>query len=750
MSFVIQTSVIQTSLLLLFAAASSAADVKWIDVDGVHMVEPPPEHPRLYLRARDLPDLRRRLVHPVLKPHWDALQAAAKASPQIRLEVDALRYLLDPDSTRGRRIVADALALLQQSKGETESRKTGRMMVTGAIVYDWLYPELTPDQKSAFIADFVRLAKNLECHYPPRKVGLIIGHPSEWMILRDMLSAGIATYDEDPEMYRLAAGLFFAYHVPARAWWYPGGAFNQGSGYGDARFQSDMYPLWIFARMGAGNVFDPSQQFVPYEWIYLRRPDLKYIRSGDGQNWPTRWGSMLTASFYHDGYVLSNFLKDPVEDPNYKLLHFLTLPRDSKPIGISDNTLFEILWRDPDLKPLPISDLPLSRYFGFPFGWMVARTGWGEGSVIAQMRVNVYNYGGHQHNDGGSFEIYYKGPLAIHSGVYQGVNGSYAGSHDLNYYKRTIAHNSLLIYDSQEKFNFGRKEVSNDSGQRYPNEGVGANTLDEMLKGRFKTGEVLGQGYGPDPQKPAYTYLKGDITAAYSEKVREVKRSFVFLNLGAAAAQAALIVFDRVVATNPAFTKYWLLQSVTEPQVVGATQVVSLTQNGWSGKLVNTTLLPVSDNARVSTVGGPGKEFWVFGKNYPDRKEPADPEMGGWRVEISPKAPAAADLFLNVMQILDRSAAKPFPVEKIESRDVVGLRLSDRVVLFNPLGGRAAQPVTFAAQGPGTLKFLVTDLAEGPWQVWRDGRIVAPALEVSGDAGTLYFEGSAGNYSLRR
>jgi hypothetical protein len=120
------------------------------------------------------------------------------------------------------------------------------------------------------------------------------------------------------------------------------------------------------------------------------------------------------------------------------------------------------------------------------------------------------------------------------------------------------------------------------------------------------------------------------------------------------------------------------------------------------------------------------------------------------RVDISPKAPAATDLFLNVMQMLDQSAAKPFAVEKIESTDVVGLRLSDRVVLFNPRGDRATQPVSFAARGSGTLKFLVTDLTEGTWQVWRDGGIVAPALEVSGDAGTLYFEGPAGNYSLRR
>jgi hypothetical protein len=149
--------IIRLSILVLLAAAASAAEVKWIDADGVRIVEPPHEHPRLYLRTRDLPDLRRRLTHPILKPAWEGLQTAAKENPQIRLEVDALRYLLDRDAQLGRRTAADALSLLQKcqvgKQAENESRKIGRMMVTGAIVYDWCYPEITTEQKAAFIAE---------------------------------------------------------------------------------------------------------------------------------------------------------------------------------------------------------------------------------------------------------------------------------------------------------------------------------------------------------------------------------------------------------------------------------------------------------------------------------------------------------------------------------------------------------------------------------------------------------------------
>jgi heparin/heparan-sulfate lyase len=750
-----------TGLLLLLPATTGAADLRWIEVDGIRVVEPPPVHPRLYLRARDLDDVRRRLTHPALEAQWQAIEAAALENTQVRIEVEALRYLLDRDAAAGRRTVAEALELLRKTRPEdapeaNSSRKIGRMMVTGAIAYDWCYPELVDEQKGAFFAEFVRLAGSLECGYPAVKGSGVGGHSSEWMILRDLLSAGIAAFDEHPEMYRIAARRIFGLHVPARNWWYPAHAFHQGPGYADARFASDMFALWIFDRMGAGNVFHPAQQFVPYEWIYLRRPDGGFVRSADGQNWPTRLGSLLCASYYGDGYILASYRKDPQADPANPLYQFFWPDPGHRPPGILDYSLFQLLWSDPDLEPRPIADLPLSRYFGFPHGRMVARTGWDEQGVIAQMRVNLYNFTGHEHNDAGSFELYYKGPLAIHSGVYQGVTGGYNSAHHANYYKRTIAHNSLLIHDPAETFRTGGRTLANDGGQRLPNHWQEPMRLDDLLdedKG-YRTGAVLGQGFGPDRGRPEYTYLKGDITAAYGPKVREVKRSFVFLNLGGSGPSppAALVVFDRVVAADPASRKTWLLHTIEEPALAGGTATAALTSNGWGGKLVNTTVLPGPDDRRIDKVGGPGREFLVAGTNYPNAARPPDPETGAWRVELSPMRPAEADLFLNVLQVMDRDAGRPLDVEAIGAggADVAGIRLADRVVVFNPAGTRAATPVSFEVRGEGMMKLLVTDLAAGTWQVWRDGRILIPAVPVSEDAGLADFHGPAGRYTLRR
>ena len=106
---------------------------------------------------------------------------------------------------------------------------------------------------------------------------------------------------------------------------------------------------------------------------------------------------MLTASYYGDGVLLSQALQQG---------------------AFSDNeALYEFLWRDPDLQPEPIAGLPLSRYFGSPFGWMVARTGWGEDAVIAEMKINEYNFANHQHLDAGAFQIYARGALDLDAGI---------------------------------------------------------------------------------------------------------------------------------------------------------------------------------------------------------------------------------------------------------------------------------------------------------------------------------------------
>jgi heparin/heparan-sulfate lyase len=154
-------------------------------------------------------------------------------------------------------------------------------MVTGAITYDWLYPLLTPEERQAFIRELVRLAKTLECGYPPTRQGSITGHSSEAMIMRDMLSAGIAIYDEfSRDVTSWRRGAFFREHLPARTGFTMDTHITKATRT-ECIVSVGNVSLWIFDRMGAGNVYNPEQRFVPYLWVYTARPDGQRLRAGD-------------------------------------------------------------------------------------------------------------------------------------------------------------------------------------------------------------------------------------------------------------------------------------------------------------------------------------------------------------------------------------------------------------------------------------------------------------------------------------
>ncbi len=777
-------------LLLAFAiiiyAVSFAQDRKdnevvWINMEGVDVPLPPIEHPRLYVRKSDLNDLKAKMSHPEGRKILKRLEKAAVPRTReeeeketdrgfryyakmrgltSRVQLQALEYLVNGDVQQARTAIVSMLDTLKRTNFGTKndlSRASGTMMMIGGMVYDWCYDQMTCQERQEYIREFVRIAGTMECHYPPKRTEPIAGHSSEWMILRDMLSCGIAIYDEYPDMYNYVIKMIFEDYIPVRNFTYAGGNYHQGSGYVTVRFTNDLNSLWILDRMGAGAVYDPSQQYVLYDLIYRRRPDGQMMPAGDvnpaKRDKPQNYSmpAMLAASYYGDPYLAYEY--------------------DRKPNIETHMLMLELLWRDFDLKGKSPSDLPLTRYSGTPFGWMIARTGWGKNSVIAEMKINEHFYGNHQHMDGGAFQIYYHGPLAIDSGSYQGSAGGYNSPHNKNYFKRTIAHNSLLVYDPQEKFacwNYGGGDktefAANDGGQRMPGDRWDTcRSFENLLSESYTVGKTLAHGFGPDSHAPEYSYLKGDITKAYTSKVSDVRRSFVFLNLEpngnadlnpegvVTDVPAVMVIYDHVVSADPSFKKYWLLHSIEEPQTGKSDFTVTRTKDGDSGKLYCSVLLP--EMANVEKVGGPGKEFWVFGENYPNaattRPDPCN-ERGAWRVEVTPKNQAKEDCFLNVIQVMDNEC-KELPVQRIDAEKVVGVEVADRVVIFNRASGQLNEDLSFTISSKNRKEYriLITDLESGVWKVSRNGKTLK-TYEVSESAGTIYLTGTAGKYTLTR
>jgi hypothetical protein len=187
-----------------------------------------------------------------------------------------------------------------------------------------------------------------------------------------------------------------------------------------------------------------------------------------------------------------------------------------------------------------------------------------------------------------------------------------------------------------------------------------------------------------------------------------------------------------------------------EPAISGKHSTISRTENGYSGRLVNTTLLPKPENLVISKVGGPGKEFVANGVNYEQyvNRANSSEEAGAWRLEVSPRKPAQTDLFLNVLQVMDHH--RPLAVKMIETPAMTGVTIADRLVLFSKSGDKLKGKLSIHLNSGGSkkVKVLVTDLHAGKWLLKKAGSNYQASHEVEAASGTLYFEGISGNYTL--
>ena len=280
----------------------------------------------------------------------------------------------------------------------------------------------------------------------------------------------------------------------------------------------------------------------------------------------------------------------------------------------------------------------------------------------------------HRHYDNLGFILYHRGFLALDSGTrYKELDN---GEHLANYYAQTVAHNCVLIHQPDEPFAryWGGKVIHNHGGQH----------------------KSLGSEMRAFATNDRYSYVAADGTASYRhngktrdgdadlpQKAGLVTRQMVFLM------PSHLVVFDRVEATDPAYRKDWLLHTAHEPAIGDR----EFRADHGEGRLFCRTLLP--EDAVLAKVGGEGREFWASGRQWDIDRGSLKPEqlalMGQWRVEVTPGAPRAKDVFLHVIEVGDQDRESMVATEPLREGERVGVKLDDWEVLFDtvgPLGGR--------------------------------------------------------------
>jgi heparin/heparan-sulfate lyase len=303
--------------------------------------------------------------------------------------------------------------------------------------------------------------------------------------------------------------------------------------------------------------------------------------------------------------------------------------------------------------------LPRTRLFE-AMGVAAARgdfTGAGTAAAFKCTPVYLHNHG---HRDANSFVIYHKGDLAIDSGAYD----SYETPQWYNYYVRTIAHNTIVVHDPNEVFNSRGKVYANDGGQRFINEPhFQPRTLEEVDLPVFKDGQITAYRDGE-----GYSYVCGDASNCYRpSKLKKFLRHVVFVLDWPRKACVSMVVLDEIELAKAEFEPRFLLHTMAEPAVSGNTIIA---KHG-EGRLTASVLLP--ESSRMETIGGPGREFWVDGQNYPLKREMVGPHTPGWgRVEVSGGS-GAKRTFLTFLAANDASAPveAPASAQKVDGGYVV-------------------------------------------------------------------------------
>ncbi len=701
----------------------------------------PTGHPRVYISESDLPDLRQKTKLPGFKETWEVIKILEH--PWAK----ALQALIIEDETMAAKAAVDFLPVLKQC---TDGRIPYNDMQIGACIYDWCHAQMSDSLKLAYIAEFKRIAASHTPYFPAQKGhGVLVGHNTEGWLLSDQLPAGLAIYDECPVMFDSASVVFFDEFVPARNFVYQAHMHHQGDSYSSVRFLHDLFANMLFRAIGI-DAFSGDMQYVPYQLIYNYRTDGQQLRDGDtfddmgndagGNSRAVNHKALsllICGSLYNDPYQLEMFKKYNTTGLE-KVFEFIVTPinKATKPIG----------------------GLPMSKYFGGPMGEIIARTGWNmdfdSNDAIIQIRIGNYFFGNHQTKDFGTFQVYYKGPLAIASGAYQGVGETYGQAHWLNYHHQTISKNGLLIYDPNEKMDMNS---INDGGQRWPNNGDDhPKDMDYLLEEShgYKMAEVTAHSIGPDPVHPVYSYISGDITKAYSsQKADFIERSMLTINTGDKDFPALFFVFDKVRSTNEGFKKTWLMHSIQEPEVSG--NLTTIVRDGsefsgkgnYNGKLFCQTVIP--ENAKITKIGGAEKGFWIEGSqtNYFIEKENPASEEGAWRVEVSPTIPSKNDLFFHAMAVTDAENMKPIAFIPVNSGDFKGVQTLGYVVFFNS-EKETKKEIKF--QVDRKLKGLfIGGMASGNYHVLNNGREIME-IQVPGDKKSIFLENMAsGNYIIQ-
>ena len=642
----------------------------------------------------------------------------------ISIECKAFMYALYGDAELGYAAIDAMLTfLITLDIGYIHSdqcREYGLAMHVAAKVYDWCYDLLTEDDKKKFIAGVTNYTaagtcslphitkyaySKMEVGYPPAGQGSVSGHGSERQVMRDYVSAAIAFFDEAPDWWEFVGGRLYADYIDFRNHYFKCKSAPQGNAlYGPGRQVADFNAAYMLKILFGKTPFidemcDTTKTFFSYEL-----PDGRHFSSGDGTHpgyskaaaalttdalfGAVIWGdrSLMAQVKYHRPDYTSDFTGTATCTPAQMFILF------SHGIEPADD-------RHEGYLPVCYNPAPLYQ--------MIARTRWDDPEGVAvYMKGGVRSTANHEHRDAGSFQIFYKGFLTLDSGRYAG----YGSAHHSGYHKATISHNSVLVYYPE----LSETEKGWYSGGQRGIPETRTKTL-WLENPAYDIGISEGSKFAlkDDGVSTDYAYIATNIAPAYDTENQVSYLSRRMLSVFTECEEFPLVfaTFDRISAVGAHAKKSLLLHTINEPTLNGHTAIAEIE----GGRLTASYL---SDSElELEKIGGPGKTFWVNGKQC-HTNNMAEGDVWG-RVEVSPKLGNLTDDILSLMYVSDAGNEKALETKMLSTPEILGATVMNYALIF--VRDIASCPDTITVETDGADTFFVSGLSAGEWTATAGG-----------------------------
>ena len=651
---------------------------------------------------------------------------------------------------RAIKLMKEFLLNLGSIPGSNICRRYGETMFSAACVYDWCYPLLTSADREQLIRGVQHKCceNKMEVGFPPAgsvTQHAISGHGSERQILRDYLSFAIAIYGNDSTWYKYVAKRIYQDYVPVRNEYYKSHYSPQGlSGYLAIRFGSDLWSAWLLkTATGQLPYADQTNMKAVLHSAYSRvtnGDDLIFGEGDDESHSEWQSGREILRQLATSGMIAGYLFNDPIA---------MRWAEYADHNGYVDSVSFMILRSsgiDHDINRRHEGLSPICYNGGF-IGTLVAHNKWTnaavsdpDDSVSVLMKIGGRTTANHDHQDAGSFQIYYKALLAGDAGYYDVYNSE----HHLHYHQATIAHNSIVLYRSTGSTTYTVIQ------QNAPGETSSFNTW--KTSDDYKTAEVKGVAYKQESGTADYAYIAGDIADAYDSSVvtRLDRRMLAVFKTNNPDVPMYFFVFDYIVTTNASDKKVFLIHTLVPPEIDAATNSATITVS--QGKLVVQPVYCGKGSPVLEAVEcNKSTHYNVGGSNFDTVNNKDDCYWG--RLEISPNQNSKYLPMLNVMFVADKyssATASSLPAYHFANTKVQGAAIGNTVAVFVTQEDPIAESVGFYTTGvpSGTKNYYVSNLAAGNWVVHYGNNTLPNPITVTEEGHFMTFSAPTGTIVL--